>query len=359
MANSIERAIRTSIGLPPTGQLTPAQIAKMKAVMLFGMAGGSGPMIGAKPRIAGQNPRGNFTKPTTYRGPNVLTADGIKPTYKISEGKYINSGGEYAPTPPSMAGVLVDGAGKPVPTVANKSGGGSQNPLAQAAAAGMGDPAPTLQQQKLDLAQKKFALEETKFNAAATASQAAQEAQKNANKNVAPKQPVTVAPKQPPKRGGGGGGGGGGGRGGRGEKSPETKAREKGRMDRAMDRENRRTSATADRRDAEEYAKSRGFNNVRAMQDHDANQAFFDRNRKGDKGNTPGQPFDRNKPVKDPYTGEMMSVDDYEKLAKERIKNDKSLKPSEENGGGGGRKMVQAYGNKNSKVWVKARGDFG
>lgn len=252
------------------------------------------------------------------------------------------------------------------------------------------DPKTQVQRERLELDRAKFEDAQKRYSdqqAAAAARMKAQQEQAASKRPTAPSVPGMIGPSggggnpalkgnikdgiktpvqnKPAAAGRGRGGGGGGGGGGRGTPSPEQKAREKGRYDRQMDLENRRNRERADRRDREEYAKSRGFNNVRAMEDHDNFQDYLDKNKKkgSDANRTASKQSKNNSPGGDPSYGPGTGGD------KDQTGNDaaaaamydhlNSLNPrSEDPNAGGGPKMVRAYGNKHAKVWVKARGDF-
>ena len=138
----------------------------------------------------------------------------------------------------------------------------------------------------------------------------------------------------------------------------------------------------ADRRAAEQAAKDEGYSGLQAKKDAEARDAWFDRNRPENRDNGGNdkdrlgnnQPFDRNKPVKNPYTDgpdTFPNADAYEDWARERNKDKGKPKdkpktlPSADGEAGdvgdltGNRmpKMVAAYGVHKDKM-VRARGDL-
>lgn len=158
----------------------------------------------------------------------------------------------------------------------------SVQPIIYSQPAGSARPPLSTAERNLALQEQKFQFEQQKYQQRLQEAAARQQtAQQTMPKGPAARPPAPSKPTQAPKapaRGGGKGGGGGGGK-STYAKSPEQKAREEGRYERAKDRENRRTEKTKDRRDNEARAKAKGYNNVRAMEDAEATNERFDQYR--------------------------------------------------------------------------------
>jgi hypothetical protein len=184
------------------------------------------------------------------------------------------------------------------------------------------------------------------------------------NSAMQPKNAITTPPKQtaaPAKKSSGGGGGGGGG-----GLSPEQKARNKAREGRQTERENDRARKMEDwnKTPEQKARKAKTASDYYAIRDADKRAA------RGEDVVPQMQATDRSKPVKNPYTDgpqEFSNADEYEKYMRDRLAKERErMKEAErkdqermaaENDSGGQPKMVQAWGNKHSTVWVKARGD--
>jgi hypothetical protein len=259
------------------------------------------------------------------------------------------------------------------------------------------DPKTQLQRDRLSLDQAKFEDAQKRYtDQQEAAAQRIQQSQQTASPSRSGPMPST-----PVKSGGGGGSGGtggnsamksnikdgiktppkptqpaaksskGGGGGGRGGQSPEQKARDKAREGRQMEREKDRDRKMEDWNKTPEQ---------KARKNAKTASEFYKMRDEGKPGkggqSTPemSAPFDRSKPVSNPYIDgprEFPNASEYEKymrdrLAKEAERMKKAIEKDEErirqaaeddSGGGGQPKMVQAWGNKHSTVWVKARGD--
>ena len=162
---------------------------------------------------------------------------------------------------------------------------------------------------------------------------------------------IKTPPQQKPAAGRGGGGGGRGG--GGGGLSPEQKARNKAREGRQMEREKDRDRAMADYNNTTEQRarKAKTASDYYSIRDSDKPAPRNNTAATGAKGKTGGK---NNSPGGDPSYGPGTGgSNDTAGDAAAAAAMYNHL-----NSAGGGRKMVQAYGNKHSKVWVKARGDF-